>query len=548
MTKIRKAMCAAAAAAALAWSGGVGEVRADQPAGSATPPAGPTESTSGRGLSIQDARSLAVDRTENVSAARAAQRRAGAQVRSARSYLLPQLNGTASYDRTIKSEYDGLFDAPMTGEGMGMEGIGDLPFGRDNTWRLGLTLSQELWSFGRSLNRLAGARAGARQADIALGSAAAQAELDASSAYYDALLSDELLRISETTLGQAQETLKITELGRSKGQTPEFDLLRAQVTRDNQQSVVTQRRSDRDLAVVRLKQAVGLPLGEDIHLTSTLEEAAEVREAEELARQRSGALVPSATAAAEAVRLLTGQDIEKARAEAARRAPVREARELVSAREAALGAARAERWPSLSVSSSYGIVNYPVDVFPGSDDWRTNWNVTVFLTVPLFTGFRTVAGIDAAAADVDEARVRLAQTERAAAVDGLTAGEQVAVARATWHQNARTVSQAERAYEIADLRFQQGISTHLDLVDARIQLDQARVNRARAAHDLRVASIRLELLPQLPLGGGATSQSAAAAQAAQAAEAAQSAQSASQQSAQQAQGATGAQVAPGAPQ
>jgi outer membrane protein len=497
-----------------------------------------------RDLSIAEARALAVGRAEDVSAARAGQRRARAQVRSARSSFLPQLSGSASYDRTIKSEFDGLFDTGMGG--MGMEGVADLPFGRDNTWRLGLTLTQELWSFGRTLHRLAGAKAGARQADIAVGSAAAQAELNAASAYYDALLAEQLLQIAEVTLGQAQETLQITRLGREKGQTPEFDLLRAQVTHDNQQSVVTQRRSDRDLALIRLKQVIGLALGDAIRLTTPLEEANEVREAEALARDRSAAPPAQAGAApapeVEAVRALTGQDIARAQAEAGRRAPVREARELVSAREAALGAARAERWPILSASSTYGLVNYPIDVFPDGDDWRTNWNVTVALSVPLFSGFRTVSEIDAAEADLDEARARLQQAERAAAVDGLSAAEQVSVARATWHQNARTVSQAERAYQIADLRFQQGISNHLDLVDARIQLDQARVNRARAAHDLRVARIRLELLPELPLPGAAgVSQSAA--QASQAA-AAQAAAAQAQQAAQAA--ATGAQAAPGA--
>lgn len=541
--RTKRAMWAATTAAALACAG---QVRADQPASGQAPPPPPdqpiAEVASGRPLSLADARALAVERTEDVSAARAGKRRARAQLRSAWSYILPQLSGTASYDRTIKSEYEGLFEAPDTG--MGMEGLGELPFGSKNTWRLGVTLTQELWSFGRTLNQIAGARAGERQADIALDSAAAQAELTASSTYYDALLADELLRIAETTLGQAEETLRITELGRSKGQLPEFDLLRAQVTRDNQHSVVTQRRSDRELAAVRLKQAIGLPLAEPIRLTTPLEDAAEVREAQELARQRGSAMVPSAAAANEAVRLLTGQDIEGARSAAARRAPVREARELVAAREASLAAARAERWPILSASSSYGIVNYPVDVFPGSDDWRTNWTVGVFLSVPLFSGFRTVAGIESARADVDEARVRLRQTERAAAVDGLTAAEEVAVAQATWNQNARTVTQAQRAYEIADLRFQQGISTHLDLVDARVQLDQARVNRARAAHDLHVARIRLQLLPRLPLGGGS---SQAASAAARAAEAAQAAQSASRESAREAQGAAqGAQTAPGA--
>jgi outer membrane protein len=454
-----------------------------------------------RPLSVEEARRLAVARTEDVAAARAGQSRARAQVRAARSAFWPQLSGSGSYERTIESEYEGLFDAESMNGGMGggmgggMEGLGELPFGTENTWRLGVSLTQELWSFGRTLSRLAGARAGARQSDIAVGSAAAQAELDAAQAYYDALLADQLLRIAQITLGQAQQTLQLTQLSRAQGQTPEFDLLRAQVTRDNQESVVTQRRSERDLALVRLKQVVGMPLADAIRLTTPLEDAAEVREAEQLARQAAG------QARGEATRALSGRDIARAERAAARRSPVREAREVLAAREEALDAARAERWPQLSLTSDYGIVNYPVDLSPDRDDWRTNWTVGVFLTVPLFTGFRTSADIAAADADVAEARVRLRQTERAAAVDNLNASEQVAVARATWEQNARTVSQAARAYQIAELRFEQGISNHLDVVDARVQLDQARVNRARAAHDVHVARIRLELLPRLPLSG-----------------------------------------------
>jgi outer membrane protein TolC len=66
----------------------------------------------------------------------------------------------------------------------------------------------------------------------------------------------------------------------------------------------------------------------------------------------------------------------------------------------------------------------------------------------------------------------------------------------------RTVQQAKRAYQIAELRFQQGASTHLELVDTRVQLEQALLGQARSAHDLRIARLRLALLPALPLGGG----------------------------------------------
>jgi outer membrane protein TolC len=62
------------------------------------------------------------------------------------------------------------------------------------------------------------------------------------------------------------------------------------------------------------------------------------------------------------------------------------------------------------------------------------------------------------------------------------------------------VEQATRAYEIAELRYREGLSTQTELQDVRLQLEQARANQAQAARDLQVARLRLTLLPYLPLG------------------------------------------------
>ena len=61
------------------------------------------------------------------------------------------------------------------------------------------------------------------------------------------------------------------------------------------------------------------------------------------------------------------------------------------------------------------------------------------------------------------------------------------------------VQQAQRAYEIAELRYREGLSTQLELSDARLLLQQAQANRAQAARDVQVARVRLALLPDLPL-------------------------------------------------
>ena len=73
-------------------------------------------------------------------------------------------------------------------------------------------------------------------------------------------------------------------------------------------------------------------------------------------------------------------------------------------------------------------------------------------------------------------------------------------ARAAWEASAGTVQQAGRAHEIADVRYRAGVSTQLELSDARLLLQQAEVNRAQAARDLQVARARMALLPDLPIG------------------------------------------------
>jgi outer membrane protein TolC len=62
------------------------------------------------------------------------------------------------------------------------------------------------------------------------------------------------------------------------------------------------------------------------------------------------------------------------------------------------------------------------------------------------------------------------------------------------------VQQANRAYEIAEVRYQAGVSTQLELSDSRLLLQQAEANRAQAARDLQVARARVALLPDLPIG------------------------------------------------
>ena len=115
-----------------------------------------------------------------------------------------------------------------------------------------------------------------------------------------------------------------------------------------------------------------------------------------------------------------------------------------------------------------------------------------------------------ARANLEEARLRAEQTRELAQVDARNAQLQLEAAEAVWQASAGTQEQASRAYQIAEIRYREGISTQTELNDLRIQQAQAQVNRAQSARDLQVARMRLALLPALPLTAQTAAVTAAA--------------------------------------
>jgi len=98
-----------------------------------------------------------------------------------------------------------------------------------------------------------------------------------------------------------------------------------------------------------------------------------------------------------------------------------------------------------------------------------------------------------------EAQARYDQLREFAALDSRVTINNLLQARAAWQASQGTAEQANRAYSIATVRYKEGISTQIELNDARILLEQAVTNRALAARNLQVARVKLALLPNLPL-------------------------------------------------
>ncbi|MEP7348065.1 MAG: TolC family protein, partial [Gemmatimonadaceae bacterium] len=276
----------------------------------------PAQAQTGRSLSLEDALRSAETQSEAMKIARAGVMRAQGQQMQARSQYLPQLTGTAGYQRTLKSQFEALAggaqptppasvppvppkdtttyftpctrylggaNASPTEKILGLErfascsssGGGGIDFskvgfGSQHQYSLGLAGSYTLYSGGRVQAQNAAAAAGKRSADVEVVAQRAKLALDITESYFDAVLADRLVEIAEASLTQTESVLRTTTIARQVGNQSEFDLLRAQVSRDNQMPQLINARTNRDLAYLKLKQLLNIPYAEPVALTTSL--------------------------------------------------------------------------------------------------------------------------------------------------------------------------------------------------------------------------------------------------------------------------------------
>jgi outer membrane protein TolC len=487
-------------------------------------------------LTLEDVLKLAEPRSEAIALATAGVRRAEGQQERARSGQFPQLSVSASYDRALASEFEGVFEgtsgatcppfapdpaasieARVTeieraldcgavgglfggssgGDGDGSSSFENLPFGRANTWRVNVSFSQNLYSGGRLRAERDVAAAGRESAGLTLTSTRAEFLFRVTQAYYDAALSDRLVEIAEATIQQADDTLRLAQVRYEAGTQPEFEVLRARVARENLTPVLIRQRADREIAYLRMKQLLDVSADAQLRLAAGL----------------GGPLPPppvfaprlaEAEAAVTTAIVTNTVDPQIALPAVGDRLVIREADTTVRLREATLRLTEAQRRPSANLTSIYGRVGYPSGFLPGWSDFRTNWTVGATLQWTVLTGGRQRADERIARAELDQAKIARQQTTEQAELDARSAWAELVAARASWESSGGTVSQATRAYQIAEVRYNAGVSTQIELSDARLLLVQAEAGRAQTARNLQVARARVALLPELPLGLGQT--------------------------------------------
>jgi outer membrane protein TolC len=419
-------------------------------------------------MSVDEAVSRAQSESEELAIVRAQIDQAEAQVTQVTAQVLPQISTNLTYNRAIKTIFDDIGGPAPAEPDTSTDGFADLfkdlPFGRPNNYIATIQASQLLWAGGT----VGAAREVARRFTSAsraqLEETSDDLTLQVRSAYLDAVLAEHLHQIAIDSREVAEAHLQQVESFYQAGTTSEFELLRARVDRGNREPAVVQAENSVEIALLSLKRLINIPANQPLQLTTEFEPVTGIEvDQDELARLMH------------------------------ERPALQAAEDVIAMRERAVSIYRGQFFPTVRLIGNMGFQAFPESVAPpGFDQWREDWSVSVSVSWNPFDGFRRRGLIGEA-----QAQLRQAHVEEAQLIEGLDL--QLAASMAEYRRSrsqlratAETVSLAERTLELADVRFANGLSTQLEVSDAALLLDQARVNQVQAQHAYVKALAQLE--------------------------------------------------------
>ncbi|HEX9705202.1 MAG TPA: TolC family protein [Gemmatimonadales bacterium] len=396
--------------------------------------------------------------SEEIRLARAQVLDAHGQVREAFSAALPQVTGSLVYTRQFASIFQGL-----AGDTTLSPIFANSPFGAANQWNFQIEARQTLWSGGKVGAGLVAARAFRRGAEAQAQEAEADLVFRVKQAYLEAVTAHRLYEVAAANLALAREQLRRVQLYHQAGTRAEYDLLRARVDAANQEPAVVAARNSYDIALIELRRLVNLPAAQPVVLATPL--AAEDGTIPVVADSALAPVGRAALAAAEAS---------------------------VTVQEQVAKAARSDRLPTLSLGTTFQEQAFPEDGSPFGTDFRRNWNAEVRLSFPIFLGFRTSGAVQRAVAGVERARAQRDQLVEQVDLDVARARAELERTYVLMGARRETVRQAERAHHLAGVRYANGLTTQLEVSDARVLRQQAEVNEIEAMRDYLLSLAALE--------------------------------------------------------
>jgi outer membrane protein TolC len=291
---------------------------------------------------------------------------------------------------------------------------------------------------------------------------AATAQLDAAVAevvtetkkkYYQAIAAGAYYSVAQSTLDNVKQTRETISALFAEGLVAEFDKIRADVAVANVEPIVIEAASGKYAAQAALQTYLSLDMSDTLVVSADL-----LPEIED-APNPDDALVKA---------LEANYDLK------ALNLQIEVAKKMIDIQAS-------DYYPTLAAFGQWQQQGQSDNL----NDWRSATSSLVGLnfSMNLFNGLRTKAKVEQSELDVATALQRKSQISDLIKLQTRTIINQLSSAKARITAQASTVSQAQRGFDISQIRYKEGTGSLLEISDAETALSRAQVNEISARLD-----------------------------------------------------------------
>lgn len=439
----------------------------------------------------------ALANSREVAEAEAAVRVARGQVTEAFAQALPDISASASYQRNFKVQ-EAFLPAVIFDPNASPDDLIPVRFGADNSWNAGIALTQRLFEYGVFVGIGAAGQYKDLEGERARG-VSQQVVTGVRRAYFDVLLAQEQVRLTEQSVERVRQTLAESRSMNQAGLASDYDVLRLQVQLSNLEPNLRRARDQVRTATRQLAIAIGRNANDPIAVEGSLHDV-------DIEHPDANDPVNAALLRSAGGTELDSLDYSTAWDQATeQRTDLRQARLNVDLQHAQLRVQIGEYFPRVSLFSNYNIAaqeNGGPNFFGNSNQRATSFNGGIRVEMPIFRGFSRGGRVAQARANLDQARVQADRAEEQAQSQLHTLMDALAETRARVASAHGAVDQAQRGFEIASAEYRAGTGSQLQITDAEVALRQSEFNYAQAVYDYLTTRSSLEAaVGVVPAGG-----------------------------------------------
>ncbi len=327
------------------------------------------------------------------------------------------------------------------------------------------TVSMPVYTGGRREGSVNASRRLVEVAEMEVGRTDQEVKLDATSAYYNVLQTRNMVELNKESVERLELHLKNVQAQYAVGTVAKADVLRSEVELADAQQELIKAENSYEISLANINNIIGLPLDTEILVNDNLSYL-------EYAKTLDNCLS------------FAGDN----------RPEIAQAVKRVSAAKSEIQAARAGYIPQININAAHG---WDKDKFPG--DEKASWSIGATVNFNIFDSNTTRGSVDAAQGTLTQREAQYRQTRDGVFLEVRSDYLSLREAEKRIYTASVTVEKAQEDYKIAQVRYQAGVGTNTDVLDAQVALTKAQTNYVQALYDYNTSWANLEKAMGVPV-------------------------------------------------